>query len=475
MISPRKFFSNDRIRAALAAFAIGLLFPLAGCRVVRTTVELPGKAVSTVTKGESKRPEIDAVEAQQYVLRLSDQLFTRVVIGVDELRRGTNALDDAEVLKWKIAFGTETTSMASGPNAIANLLDMTVFVTVTGAALEEYWEPQVFGESARELIEGFRNTETNLWQYVGRTLKPEQQTELREAIAEWRQRNLSPKAVLSARAVGFASRVAEANRDAAGKSGSVFNLLMLDPLAGLDPAARELAQTRLFAERALYVSQKMPLLLRWQTELLALNSVHMPEVQQLITNATQLADAVETVSRVANQIPELLDRQREAAIRQMFEGVASERTNLIASLAESETKLRETLKELNSTLDSGTEFARASDSAFKSLDAFVARFDKGTNAPSAPPATNSRPFDILDYATAAKEMTATFRELNATISSLDKAVPEIQKAGETLENTSNRLLNRLFLRAAGLIVLLGVCLCVAAAVHRSKNRTHGCQ
>ena len=52
---------------------------------------------------------------------------------------------------------------------------------------------------------------------------------------------------------------------------------------------REIAQTRLFAERALFVAQKMPALLRWQTELLSVNAVEMPAVQQLVTNSTQIA------------------------------------------------------------------------------------------------------------------------------------------------------------------------------------------
>ena len=46
------------------------------------------------------------------------------------------------------------------------------------------------------------------------------------------------------------------------KGDSVFSLFQVDPLSGLDPAVREIAQTRLFAERALFVAQKMPMLLR---------------------------------------------------------------------------------------------------------------------------------------------------------------------------------------------------------------------
>ena len=36
---------------------------------------------------------------------------------MDKLRRGTNALDPAEILKWKFALTTETCSTVSGQNA----------------------------------------------------------------------------------------------------------------------------------------------------------------------------------------------------------------------------------------------------------------------------------------------------------------------------------------------------------------------
>src|SRR5206468_490084 len=100
-----------------------------------------------------------------------------------------------------------------------------------------------------------------------------------------------------------------------------------------------------------------------------------------------------------------------------------------------------------------------------SLDTFMARFDKGTNAPALT-TTNARPFDILDYAAAAKEVTTTIKELNATINSLDKAVPQLQKAGQDFESAGNRLLGRLFLLGAGLIALLLVGTFFAALTYR---------
>ena len=57
-------------------------------------------------------------------------------------RIGTNTPGLAQVLCWKIGYGTETCAIVSGPNAIANLLDMTVFVTATRMTAEDYLDTQ---------------------------------------------------------------------------------------------------------------------------------------------------------------------------------------------------------------------------------------------------------------------------------------------------------------------------------------------
>ncbi len=78
------------------------------------------------------------VEVQESLLRFADEYSMRMVSGVDNLRRGTDALSSAEVLELKIAIGSETWFIASGPNAVADLIDMTVFVTVLRMTLEDY-------------------------------------------------------------------------------------------------------------------------------------------------------------------------------------------------------------------------------------------------------------------------------------------------------------------------------------------------
>src|SRR5262249_40983623 len=115
------------------------------------------------------------------------------------------------------------------------------------------------------------------------------------------------------------------------------------------------------------------------------------------------------------------------------------------------------------------ELVKSSDTTLKTLDSFLARFDKGSNAPSVV-STNQRPFDIRDYAMTAKEATALVKELNETLQTIDKATPQLQKAGENFENAGNRLLNRLLWIGAGLIAFLLAGTVIAALVYRRLAR-----
>ena len=372
----------------------------AGCRLVQSAANVPGQTVRAVTPGKKDRNAVDPVEVQQTLLRFADDFSAGMTVCVDKLQRGTNALDRAEVLQWKIALGTETCSIASGPNAVANLLDMTIFVTVTRAAVEEHWLPEVFGESARPMLESCRNAETNIWRLAGKVLKPEQQAELRAAIAAWRRQNPLPESVLAARAVDFASQVAQASKADTAKPESVFNLLMLDPLSGLDPATREIAQTRLFAERALYVTQKMPMLLRWQTELLSGNAVDMPAVRQLVTNSTQIAASVDRFARVAEQLPGQVSAEREEILK----------------------ALQAQEKDVTSLMSSGTQFSASLNTTLTTLDALMKRFGVGETNNAGPPKTNAEPFRIQEYAQTAAQLEATARQLTELLVTLDRTL-----------------------------------------------------
>jgi len=370
----------------------------AGCRLIQGVAEAPGQAVRAVTPGQKGKQAPDPVEVQQTLLRFADEYSTRMVIGVDKLRHGTNAPDPAEILKWKIALGTETVSIAAGQNAVANLLDMTVFVTMMRTALEERWQPEVFGESAQPMLESARSGETEIWRLVGTILTPEQQAELRRSIDLWHSQNPLPESVLAVSSLGIASQLAEASKDNAAKSGSVFSLLKVDPLSGLDPAVREIAQTRMFAERALFVTQKMPMLLRWQTELLTINATETPAVQQLVTNSTQIAASVERFAAVAEKLPVQVSAEREEILK----------------------ALQSQEKDAASLMKAGTQMSDSLNTTLTTFDALMKRFGVGETNNASPPKTNSPPFNIQDYTQNAAQLAVTAQQLTEMIRTLDQ-------------------------------------------------------
>jgi hypothetical protein len=386
----------------LLCLLIALLSALGtGCRVVQSAANVPGEAVQAVTPGgKPKKPPPDPVEVQQRLMRFSDEYLTSMVYGMDRLRRGTNAPDPVELLKWKILLGTETCSIASGQNAVANLLDMTIFITVTRRGLEEYWQPKVFGESALPMLDSCRDAETNIWQFTGQVLTPQQLTELQNGIDVWFRKNPLPDNVLAARAMGFTSEVGKASPTEGSKPGSVFGLLMLDPFAGMDPAVREIAQTRLLAERALFVSQKMPTILRWQTELLTLNAVQLPAVQQIVTNSTQIADSVARFATVAEKLPDQ---------------VSTERTEILKALQSQE-------KDVASLMASGTEMSDSLNTTLTTFDALMKRFGVGETNSAGPSPTNAEPFRIRDYGQTAAQLESAAQRLTELLITLDQTL-----------------------------------------------------
>ncbi|MGO8836241.1 MAG: hypothetical protein ACLQAH_04730 [Limisphaerales bacterium] len=427
-----------------------LLLTLAtGCRLLQKAANVPGQAVQAVTPGNTDKQAADTVEVQQMLLRFADEYTTRMIFGIDKLRRGTNAPDAAEILRWKITLATESCSIASGPKPVANLLDMVIFVTVTRMALADYWQPKVFGESTLPLLESAQSSEAEIWLIAGGILRPEQQTELRHAITTWYAQNPLPESVTAARALGFASQVAETDKANAAKPGSVFSLLGVDPLAGMDPAVRELAQTRMLAERALFVTQKMPMLLRWQTELLTLNSMATPAVQQMVSNSTQIAASAERFAAVAEKLPGQVSTEREEILK----------------------ALQAQEKDVASLMTTGTAMSTSLNTTLTTFDALMKRFGVGETNSAGPPPTNAEPFRIQDYTATAAQLEATARQLTELLVTLDqtlgstnlaKLTAQVGPVVQQAQSSGKEIVNYAFWKG----ILLVVVMLLAALIYR---------
>jgi hypothetical protein len=378
-----------------------------GCNALKSAGDFPAKTAAAITPGKKEKPTRDPLELQLGLFQFADEFAAHMIIQVEALRRGTNVLDREETLRWKIALTSEPSTIVSGPNAMVNVLDMTVFITSMRIALERTGVPRVYGASAQPMLATCRAAEADIWRIADKVLEPEQRAALHGAIEDWCQQHPSLENVLGTRTLGLAFQVVQAHQADTTKSTSALSLFQVDPLAGLDPAVREITKTRLFAERALYVTQKLPELLRWQTELLSSRAADLPAVQQLITNSTRISDSMDRFSRAAEQLPAQ---------------VSAEREEILKTLQAQEQQLTPLLNEVRQTLTAGTGMSTSLNTTLTTFDALMKRFGVGeTNRPPSPD-KKAEPFRIQDYGQTAERLEAAARQLTELLQAFDQTL-----------------------------------------------------
>jgi hypothetical protein len=425
-----------------------LVLTLTGCSLLRfhhspPKAEVTSLQLATNTPGAAVTTGVLQIQ----VMRFADSYVASVAQAADEFgaKVGTPKARLA-ALKWKLGQATSAYTDATGPSPVVNALDILVLVTVTRMVAEDYGV-ETFGDAILPLLETQRQQETNAWSLANGMLKPAQQQELRDLIQEWRQKNPHQRYVGAIRFREFATALGKPQTPATTSPTSVFSLLYLDPLAGLDPTTAAIEETQRLGERAMYYTQRMPQLLSWQTEVLGYQLAAQPESAQVLSNANQLATSAEMFTKTAQQLPQLINDQRQAAIQQLLDGLRSQETDV------------------RQTLNAGGDAAASINAAIKSLDGFV-RYVSSPNTNKTTVSTNSRPFNVLDYGTAAGQIGAAARDLNTLLTTLNQSTPQMAQLGQQTAADANRVVDHAFRRGLILILVLLAGSVVAALTYR---------
>jgi hypothetical protein len=294
-----------------------LVLGMSGCNLLKNTLELPEKGISSMFSLSQENEAPDPVELQSQLLRFADNSIETLNLAIGQLQgEDDKAARRRTLLQRRITTTNDILAIATGANTYANLLDMVIFASLNRMNVEDYWMPTFYGKSVKPYLIASQEVEKGIWQIASTKLKQEQLSELRTAIKTWHEQHPNVRSPRDLGSFGFASEVAEINRSSRpGITSSVFNLLVIDPLAGLDPATRELANTRLFAERGLFLARHMPTLIRWETELLAIHTAEMPEMEKLLANTTQLSESADRFSQTAERLPGLISTERQQVVQ----------------------------------------------------------------------------------------------------------------------------------------------------------------
>jgi len=396
------------------------------------------------------------LQMQLAVMRFADEYAIRINAQVRAFQQATD--DPAERLEsqsWLVSQATAAFTIAAGPNPELNAIDMLVFSTLSRLVIEDRWVGERYGARAQPLLDEHRALETRIWTYSRVLLSEAQTDELRSSIEAWHRENPLGRAVPFIHLEDFAFATS-ATRPGGASSNSIFSFLGIDPLSNLDPAVRELAQSRQLAERAVYYGQRAPQLISMEAQRLAFEFAVAPESVRVIDSVAQIGGAAQTTSELAADLPRLLAEERAAAIEQLA-GVFDER----------QAELQALVVELRSALEAGGSTSDSVRETIAALDALMARFDRGAGQAAG---AQARPFDVTEYTEALRQLGEAAQQLRVLIDQADSKAPALTALSDRAGDRLTSLVDHVYWRLVQLILVLVAVSVLGALAYRGIAR-----
>ena len=433
-------------RLVRIALLLGSL-SLASCSAISSGI---GSITGTTQKKEA---EEKATQVQAEVMGFADLYVGQVLNATASIPTPTPE-DQARLLGFQVRQVSAAYEIASGTNPLASLVDLAILVTLTDRMVANYWVPEVFHEAGAPLQEVLAKFEKAVWKGTDEVMDPEKEEKLRKFLDKFIERYPhlhDPSSIRMASLMGAGSDGVEG----LGTANDIFRSLGLDPFAGIDPAVAQVQQTRILAERAFYYLKRWPRLLELQTRQVALQLSLQPAPARFTDDLHRISLAAESVSRVADGLPALVDKERDAAIRQVMD-----------AMQEQEGRARALLVEMRRTLDAGTGAATAVDGALRSLDAILAA-SKATSGTGGAP---SHPFDVNEYTRALEQLGRSATEVEALLRAVNQDAPRVATligdAGREVTARGRALVDLAFQRALIVVAVLVLSVLAAALVYR---------
>jgi hypothetical protein len=423
---------------------------LAGCATVRHVFQ-------PADKSTKRGQQLQLLQLRN--MRFADEYVGSIVQPIRQFQASTdNAQDRLMSQDWMLSQATAAYTIASGPSPVVTAIDMVVLATLSRMVIDDAWRGERFGERAAALREAYQRLEPIAVGIAKGALPEDQIVALQQTIVAWRAQNPHMTDISYVHFRDVASSIKTSSGASNNSFNGLFSLLGLDPFSSLDPAVREITQTRELAERTIYYAQRVPNLLDMQVERLTFEFATMPETKRLLNNADLIAGAANTTGQVIGDLPSLLAHEREAAIKQFTDAITVETG-----------RTRQLLVELRGTLDAGTATSKSLTTSIQAFDQLMARFDKPspTGSPQQPP---SRPFNITEYTAAAAEITRAANELQGLIAVAENGSPALAKATDHATANLQEVVDHAFWRLLQLTALLLLGTLAAMLLYRGISR-----
>ena len=431
------------------------LLVLSFCCGVLAAADRAKKAVPAKTLASSLSPQkLDDMEEASCAF--ADRFVSIFSDACDKLRK--DAVSDAaarEALRLKLHHCSSVYSIATTPNPLSQILNL-VTVSTLGYIrwVKEEHAKEVFGAGAAILEEAYKEIHEDVWKLAERFFSPQEISDLRQIILDWRKKHPTDRLVAYVRFDDFA----------AGMDGATAGQTAKGFFAQVAEANRNVVATRQFAERAFFYSKRAPRLLQWQIERTSEALLENPDIRRVLDDFHQTTAALRDVGTELRRVDERYGMITGilARVEEILERANQVGLTIQGALRESEASFQG----INDASTSLNEMLNTAQNFYSTVR---------SNNLSDPPSTQpSEPFDVRHYSMAAIELARASRELNSLVRDTEGMVasPAWSRRLEEINNTTQQRVNHVTFRVIQILLVFFALLALHSwFAHKLRTRS----
>jgi TolA-binding protein len=335
-------------------------------------------------------------------------------------------------------------AMLSNDDSIVAFVETWALCTRFRMYLEEGEGSTLFGDAHDVALDGSKHLEAEI-QRIGYIF-------LKEDVFDATRKNVTEFARNNPMRGAFSNVIVYATEVQKGQPNPFVSVLKIPmtpfrAMEGVDRTASAIHQFSDTAERFSETVAELPESSRWQLQLLLLDLEETEMTKSFLNSLSRLSESSARLEKTAEKLPERLREQ----LTQFVEDVDKRQANLQQTLQQAEKtslalnntieKLDQTVGSLSDTAKDVAVAAQAWENAAKATGSVVEGFGKVKPSPQ----KEGSSFDIKDYRDTAEQTSRAANDIKALLAETE----DLLESGRY-----SSVLNGLFLRAAGLAVLI---------------------
>lgn len=401
-------------------------------------------------KAKDKKYIMTEIELQSELMSYADRFASILISAFEEFDASKPPPEIRHVIMGDTVHSLSAAfTIAADRNPQTALLDMVVLATL-GRIIYEDNMRRKYGTAIEVMAKGYGQMETDIWGIAAKVLVEEQQEELRQLILKWREKNPEQVVFNYVRFSGFAAQPRTSTLVKRGKAGGLFK--------SIRQVTEEVGETRMLAERGLFLGTRLPLLTGYFGEIWMSQMIVNPEAQKILTDVHSFSSVSERLANIAEQLPDkIMDQvaiERKAAIDQLMDRLVGERKIAFEELKAEEQQIKGLVSQLRLALAEGNNLLVSATALTEKLN-----LDLG------------EPADAEESNTIEK-LTTLVEETNRLVNSvgLEELLPQLIKAIDDVERESEELVEHSFRQGILLIVIGMVAFIIAKLVYNYLNK-----